>query len=109
MLQKGFGGIYHVGKAAAHPPAFVCFSYKPEGASKDVALVGKGIVFDTGGMQIKGKTFMPGMKGDMGGAAAVLAAFCVLAKSGFRQNLHCLLCIAENNVSPQARWATALA
>jgi probable aminopeptidase NPEPL1 len=91
-------------------------------------LVGKGIVFDTGlftaigfdatwclgGMQIKGKTAMPTMKVslysiwlsfsilfqiDMGGSAAVLAAFCALVKSGFKQELHCLLCIAENNIS----------
>lgn len=53
-------------------------------------------------MQIKGKTAMPGMKVDMGGSAAVLAAFRTLVKSGFKQELHCLLCIAENNISPDA-------
>lgn len=42
------------------------------------------------------------MKQDMGGAATVLAAFCTLVKSGFKQNLHCVLCIAENNISPEA-------
>ncbi|CAD5229480.1 unnamed protein product [Bursaphelenchus okinawaensis] len=102
LLSQGFGGIYHVGKAADHPPYFVCLSHKPNGATKDIALVGKGIMFDTGGMQIKTKTGMPSMKCDMGGAAAVFAAFCTLAQSGFKQNLHCLLCIAENSVSPKA-------
>ena len=102
LKEQGFGGIYHVGKAAVHPPVFACFSYTPEGASKNIALVGKGIVYDTGGMQIKTKTGMPGMKMDMGGAAAVLGAFCTLVKSGFKHNLHCLLCIAENNISPVA-------
>ena len=42
------------------------------------------------------------MKIDMGGAAAVLSAFCSLVKAGFQQNLHCLLCIAENQISPEA-------
>ncbi|KAI6221406.1 CYTOSOL-AP domain-containing protein [Aphelenchoides fujianensis] len=102
LLKRGFGGIYHVGKAARHPPVFACFSYTPANASESYALVGKGIVYDTGGMQIKGKTAMPSMKVDMGGAAALLGAFCTLVKSGFQQELHCLLCIAENSVSPDA-------
>ncbi|KAK0404736.1 hypothetical protein QR680_017602 [Steinernema hermaphroditum] len=102
LREKGFGGIYHVGKAALFPPVFACFSYKPAGSTHTYALVGKGIVYDTGGMQIKGKTTMPNMKRDMGGAAGVLAAFCTLVQSGFKENLHCLLCIAENNISPVA-------
>uniref|UniRef100_A0A0N5B0L0 CYTOSOL_AP domain-containing protein n=1 Tax=Syphacia muris TaxID=451379 RepID=A0A0N5B0L0_9BILA len=102
LLQRGFGGIYNVGKAATHPPVFVCFSYEPLGATKTVALVGKGIVYDSGGMTLKGRTIMPGMKQDMGGAAGMLSTFYVLVKSGFKQNLHCLLCIAENMIGPGA-------
>uniref|UniRef100_A0AC34GW01 Cytosol aminopeptidase domain-containing protein n=1 Tax=Panagrolaimus sp. ES5 TaxID=591445 RepID=A0AC34GW01_9BILA len=102
LKEQGFGGIYHVGKAAVNPPVFACFSYTPEGASENIALVGKGIVYDTGGIQIKSKEGMPGMKIDMGGAAALLGAFCTLVKSGFKQNLHCLLCIAENVPGPAA-------
>jgi probable aminopeptidase NPEPL1 len=102
LKKQGFGGIYNVGKAADHPPVFACFSYTPTGASENIALVGKGIVYDTGGIQIKSKEGMPGMKIDMGGAAALLGAFCTLVKSGFKQNLHCLLCIAENVPSPAA-------
>jgi probable aminopeptidase NPEPL1 len=44
------------------------------------------------------------MKIDMGGAAGVLGAFCTLVSSGFAQNLHCLLCIAENQISPTATF-----
>lgn len=62
MRIQGFGGIYHVGKAACNPPIFLCFSYNPTGAKKSYALVGKGIVFDTGGMQIKPKTGMPSIE-----------------------------------------------
>ena len=102
LLEQGFGGLYSVGKAAVKGPVLLCFSHKPDGAKEDYAFVGKGIVFDTGGMQLKPPTGMLTMKVDMGGAAMVLGAFCTLAKSGFKQNLHCILCIAENNISPEA-------
>ncbi|GMT31890.1 hypothetical protein PFISCL1PPCAC_23187, partial [Pristionchus fissidentatus] len=102
LRVRGFGGIFHVGKAALEPPAFVVLTHRPEGATSTYALVGKGIVYDTGGMQIKGKTGMPGMKMDMGGAAALLTSFATLVSAGFKQNLHLCLCIAENNISPVA-------
>lgn len=55
LAEKGFGGIYGVGKAATVPPALAVLSYTPEGAQKTVAWVGKGIVYDTGGLSLKGK------------------------------------------------------
>ncbi|VDK84168.1 unnamed protein product [Litomosoides sigmodontis] len=102
LLEKGFGGLYHVGRASSSPPIFACFSHKPPNATKTYTMVGKGIVFDTGGMQIKTKTLMPGMKNDMGGAAALLGSFYTLVKLGFKQNLHCLLCVADNTISHSA-------
>ncbi|XP_015253379.1 PREDICTED: probable aminopeptidase NPEPL1 [Cyprinodon variegatus] len=75
LKQRGFGGIYGVGKAAEHPPALAVLSHTPDGATQNIAWVGKGIVYDTGGLSIKGKTTMPGMKRDCGGAAAILGAF----------------------------------
>ncbi|TYZ68408.1 hypothetical protein PybrP1_006196 [[Pythium] brassicae (nom. inval.)] len=105
---RGFGGIYGVGKAATHQPALVALSHVPVGAAADapgVALVGKGIVYDTGGLSIKTGGFMVGMKRDMGGAAGLLAAFeaAVLAKNTTdRTPLHVVLCIAENAVGPLA-------
>lgn len=102
LNEKGFGGIYGVGKAATAPPALAVLSYKPDGATETVAWVGKGIVYDTGGLSIKGKTAMPGMKRDCGGAAAILGAFYVAVRSGFTQNLHAIFCLAENSVGPTA-------
>ncbi|XP_065332008.1 probable aminopeptidase NPEPL1 [Cloeon dipterum] len=102
LNERGFGGIYGVGKAAADPPALAVLSHCPEGATVDVAWVGKGIVYDTGGLSIKGKTAMPGMKRDCGGAAAVLGAFYTAVKQGFSQNLHAVFCMAENSVGPLA-------
>jgi len=102
LKQKGFGGIYGVGKAAVSPPALAVLSWQPDGATETVAWVGKGIVFDTGGLSLKGKTAMPGMKRDCGGAAAILGAFYAAVKCGFSQNLHAVFCLAENAVGPEA-------
>lgn len=62
LLKAGFGGIYHVGKAGPTPPAFVVLSHEVPGSTEHIALVGKGVVYDTGGLQIKTKTGMPSMK-----------------------------------------------
>ncbi|KAI6190918.1 CYTOSOL-AP domain-containing protein [Aphelenchoides bicaudatus] len=102
LKAQGFGGIYNVGKAARNPPIFLCLSYKPAGSTESYALVGKGIVYDTGGLSLKTPQIMPTMKLDMGGAAALLGAFCALVKSGFKQEIHCLLCMAENHISPDS-------
>ncbi|XP_048111647.1 LOW QUALITY PROTEIN: probable aminopeptidase NPEPL1 [Alosa alosa] len=102
LKQKGFGGIYGVGKAAEHPPALAVLSHTPSGATQTIAWVGKGIVYDTGGLSIKGKTTMPGMKRDCGGAAAILGAFKAAVKQGFKDNLHAVFCLAENAVGPTA-------
>ncbi|CAB4064806.1 NPEPL1 [Lepeophtheirus salmonis] len=75
LEERGMGGIYGVGKAAENPPALVVLSHTPKSATLNVAWVGKGIVYDTGGLSIKGKTAMPGMKRDCGGAAGILGAF----------------------------------
>lgn len=55
LRTKGFGGLYGVGKAAIHSPALVVLSHTPAGATESTAWVGKGIVYDTGGLSIKTK------------------------------------------------------
>lgn len=54
-LSLSCTGIYGVGKAALHPPALAVLSHTPDGATQTIAWVGKGIVYDTGGLSIKGK------------------------------------------------------
>ncbi len=100
LLEHGFGGIYAVGKGAATPPRIVIARHAPEGARLHVALVGKGVCFDTGGLHLKGRGFMEGMKGDMGGAAAVFGAFRALVEGDCPHAVTLLLCLAENAIGP---------
>lgn len=65
-------------------------------------MVGKGIVYDTGGLSLKPTASMCGMKHDMGGAAGVFSAFEVMVRQKIKHNVHCLLCLAENAIGPQA-------
>ena len=109
LEAKGYGCIWGVGKAAELPPALVVLSHTREKNDDDsgsaACLVGKGIVYDTGGLGLKSKEGMCGMKMDCGGAAAVLAAFeaaATLGDYGPYTSLHCVLCIAENAIGPLA-------
>lgn len=102
LRERGFGGLYGVGKAATSPPALAVLAHTPQGAHTTVAWVGKGIVYDTGGLSIKGKNSMPGMKRDCGGAAGILGAFYAAVKANFSQNLYAVFCLAENAVGPTA-------
>lgn len=101
VAAAGLGGLWGVGKAAVHGPALVVLEHT-RGSGKRVTLVGKGIVYDTGGLSIKGKDHMPGMKTDMGGAAAVLGAFVAACRLNTDLRLRCVLCLAENSVGPES-------
>lgn len=103
LLQHGLGGIHAVGRGAVSPPRMLVATYDPGTKSKrHVALVGKGVTFDTGGLHIKARGMMEGMKADMGGAAAVLGAFLVLLQTGTPHKTTLVLCLAENAVSGPA-------
>ena len=102
LRDRGFGGLWGVGKAATVPPSLVILSRLVESSDRTLAIVGKGIVYDTGGLSIKGKDHMPGMKIDMGGAAAALGGFRVAAQGASNDTVHALLCLAENSVGPAA-------
>jgi probable aminopeptidase NPEPL1 len=104
LLTAKLGGIHAVGRTATVPPRLVLMEYRPakKKPKRTVALVGKGVVYDTGGLSIKVGGIMSNMKGDMGGAAAVLGAFLVLAKAKVPYRIHALLCLAENAVGPNS-------
>lgn len=73
LAAEGFGGIAGVGQGSTRGPRLLRVAYRPEGATRHIALVGKGITFDTGGLSLKPPVAMIGMKYDMTGAATVLA------------------------------------
>lgn len=103
LLKAGLGGIHGVGRAAASAPRLLICEVGPKrGAERTVVLVGKGVVYDTGGLNIKVGGSMSGMKADMGGGAAALGAFKVLAQSSPKDRIYCLVPLAENAVSPES-------
>jgi leucyl aminopeptidase len=96
LLAGDFGGIIGVGQGSVHAPRLVKVSYSPAGAAKHLALVGKGITFDSGGISLKPPASMVGMKYDMTGAATVLAVTLAVARLGLPVRVTAWLCIAEN-------------
>lgn len=98
----GYGGHLAVGRGSVRPPRLVVLRWRPAGASAHVALVGKGITFDTGGLSLKPAASMVGMKFDMAGAAVVLGVVCALAQLGVPVEATGYLCLAENMPSGDA-------
>lgn len=102
LLAKGMGGIHGVGRAAVEAPRMLVATCGPRRAARHVALVGKGVTFDTGGLHLKQRGSMEGMKSDMGGAAAVFGAFRALAETDLTCRLTVVVCLAENAVGPKS-------
>ncbi|WP_433726445.1 leucyl aminopeptidase [Actinoplanes sp. CA-051413] len=104
LKAGGYGGIVAVGQGSEAPPRLVKLSYTPEGVTdpKRVALVGKGITFDTGGISIKPTAGMWEMKSDMAGAAAVGAALLAVAALKPAVAVTGYLAMAENMPSGTA-------
>lgn len=102
LEEGGFGGILGVGQGSSRGPRLVKLSYNPAGATKHLALVGKGITFDSGGLSLKPGLSMIGMKFDMSGAATVMAVLEACAKLGTNVRLTAWLCLAENMPSGTA-------
>ena len=100
--EMGMGALLAVGRGSARPPRLVILEYRPEGATKTLALVGKGLTFDTGGISLKPGEAMHEMKFDMCGAAAVLGAFQAIATIGPKINVICAVPSAENMPSSNA-------
>ncbi len=102
LAALGCGGILGVGAGSSAPPRLVELTYSPKGATKHLALVGKGITFDSGGLTIKPAQSMHEMKSDMGGAAAVIQATFAIAALGLPIKVSTFAPMAENMVSGAA-------
>lgn len=102
LESEGFGGLLAVGGGSATPPRLVRLDYTPKGAADDVrhvVLVGKGVTFDTGGLNVKPADGMVSMKTDMSGAAVVLAVLASCRTLQVPVRVTGLLALAENQIS----------
>ena len=102
LENQGFGGILSVGRGSSRPPRLVHLTWAPAGASTKVALVGKGITFDTGGISLKPGSGMEDMISDMGGSAAQLAVIAAAARLELPVRIDAWLPLAENMPSGTA-------
>ena len=103
LARGGYGGLLAVGMGSARPPRLVRLDYAPAGARGHLALVGKGITFDSGGLSIKPAAGMETMKSDMSGAAAVLHTVVAAARLGLPLRISGWLALAENMPSGTAQ------
>ncbi|MGW0942304.1 leucyl aminopeptidase [Streptomyces sp. NPDC002623] len=102
LAKGGYGGILGVGSGSASAPRLVKLSYTSAKATKHLALVGKGITYDSGGISLKPAGHNETMKCDMSGAAAVFAAVVAAARLGLEVNVTGWLALAENMPSGSA-------
>jgi leucyl aminopeptidase len=103
LAEAGFGGITAVGQGSANPPRLVRIAYRPRGAKQHLALVGKGVTFDSGGLSLKPPTAMETMKCDMAGAAAALGATLAIAALKTKVSVTTYLPLVENMPSGTAQ------
>ncbi|MCL1869572.1 MAG: leucyl aminopeptidase [Promicromonosporaceae bacterium] len=96
LAAGGYGGIVGVGQGSSRPPRLIKVAYAPSKPVTRVALVGKGITFDTGGISLKPPAGMASMTSDMSGAAAVLHTVVAAARLGLPVAVTGYLCVAEN-------------
>ncbi|WP_338577410.1 M17 family metallopeptidase [Brevundimonas olei] len=98
MQRLGMGALLGVGQGSSRPPRLLAVRYRGQGASSDgpIALLGKGITFDSGGLSLKPGSGMGNMKMDMSGAASVVGAVLALAKGGAPVDVVAVAALAEN-------------
>ena len=96
IRDERLGGLLGVGAGSAQPTRLVYAIYQPEGALAHVALVGKGVTFDSGGLSIKSGDGMMAMKTDMSGAAIVMAVLSIVARLGLAVRVTAIAPMTEN-------------
>jgi leucyl aminopeptidase len=103
LKKMGAGALYAVGQGSEPmDAAIVHLSYLPKGAKKHIALVGKGICFDTGGHNLKPAKYMQGMHEDMNGSAVALGVLTAATMQQLPVKIDCWLAIAQNHIGPLA-------
>ncbi len=103
MAESGMGALLGVAQGSRQPPKFIVLHYKGSNSTKtDIALVGKGVTFDSGGISIKSSEGLAEMKGDMAGGAAVMAAISAIAQLKPKINVTAIIPATENLPSGNA-------
>jgi leucyl aminopeptidase len=103
LKKRGFGGLIGVGQGSVNPPRLIELEYEGGGAKRPIALTGKGIAFDSGGLSIKDAKGMESMKIDMGGAASILATMKAIARLKPKIDVIAAIPTAENMPSGSAQ------
>ena len=103
LKKMGAGAFYAVGQGSEPmDAAIVHLNYSPKSAKKHIALVGKGICFDTGGHNLKPAKYMQGMHEDMNGSAVALGILLAATQLQLNVKLDCWLAICQNHIGPKA-------
>jgi leucyl aminopeptidase len=102
LEEAGYGGLLAVAAGSAEPPVLLRLHYRPEGTPRRVALVGKGVTYDSGGLTIKPAASMDGMKTDMGGGAVAIAATIAAARLELPTEIVTYVPCTENMIGPAA-------
>jgi leucyl aminopeptidase len=100
--QERFGGLLGVAAGSDEPPRFVILEYRNRIESPVIALVGKGVTFDSGGLCLKPAASMEDMKSDMTGAAIVIASMKAIAELALPVNVRGYIALTENMTSGKA-------
>jgi leucyl aminopeptidase len=103
LKKKKMNALLGVGQGSSYPSYLVDITYKGARTGAPIAIIGKGVVFDTGGISIKPSRSMKDMKGDMGGAAATVAAAWAVGQMKLKRNASFIVPIVENMVSSTAQ------
>ena len=98
LKKNGYNGIMSVGKGSQFPPRMIIMRYRGPNAKSHIGLVGKGVTFDSGGLSLKPSKDMHEMKGDMGGAAAVLGAMHIIGSVKPGINVTAVIPAVENMI-----------
>ncbi|MDQ2650688.1 MAG: leucyl aminopeptidase [Actinomycetota bacterium] len=102
IRKERLGGVLGVNRGSSQPPRFLQLAYEPDKPRATVALVGKGITFDSGGLSLKTADGMVGMRGDMGGGAAVVGAMKAIAAVGAKVRVLGFVPLTDNMTGPDA-------
>ena len=102
LQRLGWGGLLAINQGATKPAKCIVLEYKGNGGNKPIVIVGKGVIFDTGGYNLKPSKFLEDMHSDKAGAAAVIGIFSALKELKIKQNVVGILPLTENMIDGKA-------